>query len=202
MKVGVQHEVGPGGEFAGQAQWENTRCAANGPATQPTKAAGENVVAAATARTARAAADAAHTAKAGRPLCAVGLAGLAALVDADDDVVQHSAGRGAHLEAGDPLVLFQIHRDAKTAVNVGAVGAHGVGLGHFHDEIRLAEQPVAGKLGRLGELVGRPLGHAGGMPVFERGQLVGGQAAFIDEFAVPLDRVPRRHVAILRDLGD
>ena len=39
MKVRVEHEVGSGGEFASQAQWENTRRATDGPATQATKAA-------------------------------------------------------------------------------------------------------------------------------------------------------------------
>ena len=49
VKVGVEHEVGSGGEFAGEAKRQNSRCATDGPAAQATKAAGENVVAAATA---------------------------------------------------------------------------------------------------------------------------------------------------------
>ena len=55
----------------------------------------------------------------------------------DDHVVQHRASAGAHFEASHPLVLLQVKRDDKVAVNVRAIRGHGERLGHGHNEIRL-----------------------------------------------------------------
>ena len=68
---------------------------------------------------------------------AVRSASLAGFIQPDDHVVQHRASAGAHFEASHPLVLLQVKRDDKVAVNVRAIRGHGERLGHGHNEIRL-----------------------------------------------------------------
>ena len=138
----------------------------------------------------------------GWPSTAILLARAAGGVGEEQRVMDHASRGGLQLDGADPFVGGEVGGDDEVAVDVGAVGGHGKGGGHFQNQVGRAELPGIGVLRherRFGRIAQR---HTSVHPLLDERDLVGGEAALIAIRGPAGLGLPGRHVARLRDGGD
>ena len=146
--------------------------------------------------------DGAEAGESGLAVHTILLARAAGGVGEEQRVMDHASRGGLQLDGADPFVRGEVGGNDEVAVDVGAVGGHGKGGGHFQNQVGRAELPAIGVLRRerrFGRVAQR---HAAVHPLLDERDLVGGEAALIAIRGPARLGLPGRHVARLRHGGD
>ena len=133
------------------------------------------------------------------------LAGCPRRIEKEPGVVDDAPVAGPKLDGGNRSILLQTARDDEAAVDILAVGREGEGLGHFEDEIGLAQLPAIGELRSRRQVFGIAFFGTGVGPTGDGLDLLGGQPPLVLEVAVTVHGFPRRHAPgrgdVLEEVG-
>ncbi len=141
-----------------------------------------------------------HAAEAVLPVGGMRSAPGAGAIDEDIRVMHDLRDAGENLYGADVVGLGEGIGKDEVVEDVGAGGLEGEGAGNGEDEIGLACLPVRVIVGRGRSFRGIALGHAGGDPAADEGDVFLADAAVVDEVAIARLGQPGRHEARLRDL--
>jgi hypothetical protein len=109
---------------------------------------------------------------------------------------------GAEFNSADKFVFREIHRNHKAPEHISPFGGHGERLGHFHDQVGLAQIPAFGEFGRGGKIFCIPFQHTLLGPGLDQLDLRFCETSLVHEIAMAGLGLPRRHVAAFGDGGD
>ena len=129
------------------------------------------------------------------------LAGRAGGVEVVERVVDDARVARLHFIRDDVLVFFQPGRQHEAAERVLPGRANVKIFRHLDDEVRFAESPAVGVLDRRRGVLWVAFGAARLLPRGQRVDVAERQRAGVGELG-PADRLPRRHLLVLRVVND
>ena len=112
------------------------------------------------------------------------------------------AGLRTEFDGAHPLVFGEIQRQHEVPVDVAALGGNFERLGHLEDEVGFPELPAFGEFGQRRKFRRIAFLRTLLRPRAKQRDLLVREAPLIAELDVAMTRVPRRHEARLRDLGN